>query len=481
MFLKRAIRMARSLAFRLTLWYAVIFSISLCVAFLIFYFFLSSVFENQTDDELLSRSWELESLFNINGIEAVKRVAVLDAQASGEKKIFVRLLYPNGTAFSSSNMSYWKDIAVSLNAIRQLNQGADAVFETVLIPQRKFSVRVLYSVMSRGIILQIGQSLEQQARFFDAFRGIFIITMFFLVLLSAFIGWFMAKRATAGVEAVTKTARRISEGTMDQRVPVNKRGDEIAQLAVTFNGMLDRIQALVENIKEISDNIAHDLKSPVTRIRGLAEVTLTTGKTLPEFESMAAGTIEECDRLLDMVNTMLVISKTESGVETAIQEPIDFTSLVHDACDIFGPMAEDKGITLSCHADEQCHLNGDVKMIQRMTANLIDNAIKYTPPGGRVTLSLGKTPENNLRMDVKDTGIGISSEDMPHIFERFYRADPSRSESGAGLGLSLARAVARAHGGDITVESALGTGSRCSVVLPARNVSLQATPVREVE
>ncbi len=470
MSLKKPIRIGQSLAFRLTLWYAGIFSFSLCVAFLVFYLFLSSLFENQTDNELLIRTRELESLFYINGIDAVKRVVVLEAQAAGEKKIFVRLLYPNGTAFSSSNMSYWKDIAISPDAIKQLGQGADAVFETISIPQRKHKVRVLYSVMSRGVLLQLGQSLEQQARFFDAFRRIFIITMSFLVLLSAFIGWFMARRATAGVEAVTKTALHISEGAMDQRVPVNKRGDEIAQLAVTFNRMLDRIQNLVNNIKEISDNIAHDLKSPVTRIRGLAEVTLTTGKTLPEFESMAAETIEECDRLLDMINTMLIISKTESGVETVKQEPINLTSLVHDACDLFGPMAEDKGIDLSCDSESPCHISGDIKMIQRMVANLIDNAIKYTRSGGKVALSLNKSTDNTVTLKVSDTGIGISSKDIPNIFNRFYRGDPSRSETGTGLGLSLARAVARAHGGDITVNSTPDTGSTFSVTLPGQQV-----------
>jgi methyl-accepting chemotaxis protein len=347
MSLKKPVRFGRSLAARLTLWYAAIFSLCLGVAFAIFYLSVSSVFENQTDNDLLSRTRELESLFYVNGIDAVKRVAVLEAQAAGEKKIFVRLLYPNGTAFSSSNMSYWKNIPVSPDAVKQLGKNVDAVFETIVIPQRKHGIRVLYSVMSRGVILQLGQSMAQQARFFHAFRRVFIITMSFLILFSAFIGWFMARRATSGVEAVTKTAGRISQGNMDQRVPVNRQGDEIAQLAITFNRMLDRIQLLVNNIKEISDNIAHDLKSPVTRIRGLAEVTLTTAKTLPEFEGMAAGTIEECDRLLDMVNTMLMISRTESGVETGDCDPIDLSSLVHDACDLFGPMAEDKGISLS--------------------------------------------------------------------------------------------------------------------------------------
>lgn len=467
MSLRTAIKFGPSLAFRLTLWYAGIFTISLFSAFLVFYFFVSAEFKNQTDDELLSRTRELESLFYVNGLDAVKRVAVLEAQAAGEKKIFVRLLTPNGTAFSSSNMSYWKNISVSTAAVKQLGSGVDAVFETVSITQRSHKVRVLYSLISRGVILQLGQSLEQQSRFFRAFQRIFILAMFFLVLSSAFIGWFMARRATSGVETITKTAQHISQGAMDQRVPVGTGGDEIARLAAAFNRMLDRIQDLVDNIREISDNIAHDLKGPVTRIRGLAEVTLTTAETLPEFKSMAAGTIEECDRLMDTINTMLLISRTESGVETVTREPIDLTALMQDACDLFGPMADDKGITLSCETGSPCPISGDLKKIQRMVANLIDNAVKYTPAGGSIRLSTEKGTDGFVTLTVSDTGIGISSKDVPHIFNRFFRADPSRSETGAGLGLSLARTVARAHGGDIVVRSRPGSGSTFIVSLPA--------------
>ncbi|MFO7965469.1 MAG: ATP-binding protein [Desulfobacterales bacterium] len=466
MFLKNTLRIARRLAFRLTLWYGGIFAASLCLAFVLFYLFISSALENQTDEDLLRRSRELESLFFINGIEAVKQIVVLEAQAAGEKKIFVRLLYSDGAAFLSSNMSDWKDIPIHSKAVDQLTRGADAVFHTVSIPHRKNDVRILYSVLSRGIFLQLGQSLELQTRFFNAFRSIFIITTSILVLLSALIGGFMARRATAGVDAVTKTARQIADGAIHRRVPVNKRGDEIAQLALTFNQMLDRIQDLVKNIEEISDNIAHDLKSPVTRIRGVAEVTLTTGESLPEFEAMAAGIIEECDRLLDMINTMLVISKTESGVEAVSHNTVDLSAVVEDGCGLFGPTAEDKGIVLVCRLEPYCRISGDIKMIQRMVANLIDNAVKYTPAEGTVTLSLRRGPSDFVTLSISDTGQGISADDIPKIFNRFYRGDPSRSEGGTGLGLSLARAVARAHGGDITVDSTPGAGSTFTVALP---------------
>ena len=466
MFSKNRPKFRRTLAFRLTLWYAGIFTLSLCTAVFFFYLFIAMVFRDSADRELVSRTKELAALLRVDGIEALKRVAVLEAQAAGEKKIFVRLFYPNGTAFSSSNMSYWQDIELSKNAAELISRGSPQIFETIKIPNRKQEVRILYSVISPGVLLQLGQSLEIHARFMEAFQKIFVFTMLSLILFSAFTGWFMAKRATAGVYAVTTTARHISEGNLAQRVPATSRGDEIDQMAETFNQMLDRIEALVKNIKEMSDNIAHDLKGPITRIRGLAEITLTTGSTLDEFASMAGGTIEECDRLLAMINTMLTISKTEAGLDEMEKRPVDITELLSDACDLFLPMAEDKHIEVRFSEKNPCTIMGNMPMIQRMAANLIDNALKYTPSGGAVDLSIERTGNGKVDIHVKDTGIGISETDLPHIFQRFFRCDPSRNQTGTGLGLSLAGAIAKAHEGDITVKSTLGSGSTFTVTLP---------------
>jgi len=465
MSLRKRISLRNTLAFRLTLWYAGIFTVSSCVAFLLFYTLITSWIRDRTDQELLGQVNRFSTLLAAEGIEAVKNGAVIEAQAAGVKKVFFRLLSLNGQAFSSSNMSYWKNITVSGTAIKELLRGSNPVYETITIPDRKEKVRILYALLSRSIILQVGEAMESYSRFLDAFKGIFIITMTFLIFVAAGIGWFMARRAVSGVEAVTRTAQRISGGTLEDRVPVKTQGDEIDQLAVTFNQMLDRIQTLLTEIKEMSENLAHDLRSPITRIRGIAEVTLTNGKSLSEYESMAANTIEECDRLLDMINTMLMISKTESGVDKLSSEEIDLAGLVREVCELFEPPAEDKGVTLSCNVPVRSHLVGDTRMIQRMLSNLLDNAIKYTPSGGTVTVSVSED-DTRVIISVKDTGYGISPSDLPRVFERFYRSDQSRSQSGIGLGLSLARAIARAHGGEITGTSTPNQGSTFTVTLP---------------
>ncbi len=462
---RKLISLRNTLAFRLTLWYAGVFTVSSCVAFLLFYTLITSVIRDRTDQELSGQVNRFVTLLASEGVEAVKSAAVIEAQAAGVKKVFFRLLSLNGQAFSSSNMSYWKDIDISATAIKELLRGRSHVFETIAIRDRKEQVRILYAMLSPRIILQVGQAMESYSRFLDAFKGIFITTMASLIVLAAGVGWFMARRAVSGVEAVTRTAQKISEGTLEERVPVKTRGDEIDQLATTFNQMLDRIQILFTEIKEMSDNIAHDLRSPITRIRGVAEVTLTTGKSISEYESMAANTIEECDRLLDVINTMLMISKTESGVDKLSREEFDLRGLVREACELFGPTAEDKGVPLNCDVPGRTDFIGDTRMIQRMLSNLLDNAIKFTPPRGTVNVSVSENDAQGF-VSVEDTGIGISPSDLPRIFERFYRCDQSRSQAGIGLGLSLARAIARAHGGDITVTSSLNQGSTFTVTLP---------------
>lgn len=459
----------RTLAFRLTLWYGTIVILLSGVAFLLSYLMVTRLLEERSDQELLNQVSTFESIFKAKGIDAVKRVMILEAQAAGERKIFFRLLYMDGSAFSSSNMSYWENIAVARDAIRRLIEGRPHVFDTLVDPNVGYRVRILYRVIGPGVILQLGQPMEHAGRFIEASRKILVGTLVTLSALSILIGWFMAKKALSGVGEVTRTAREITGGDLGRRVPVKRWGDEIERLAVTFNEMLDRIEGLVVGIREMSDNIAHDLKSPVTRIRGMAEVTLTTAGDDPgaiaQYQGMAAGVIEECDGLLDMINTMLMISKTEARAAVIERTAVDVGALVRRACELYEPLAEDKGVTLTRRTPEGCIVIGDPRLLQRAVGNLLDNAVKYTPEGGFVDVFVVGLDPSRVEVVIEDTGIGIHASDLPHIFERFYRCDPSRSLSGTGLGLSLVRSVAAAHGGDVRVESAPGVGSVFSLAL----------------
>lgn len=462
---KRANRLHHRLFFRLTAWYAFIFAVCAAIAFVFFYSLIALALEKQVDQELTAQAKKLSALFSTRGIEAVSQALLLEAKAAGEKRNFYRLFSSSGNEFSASNPTYWQDIRINPAAVQRLMIDGGQVVTTETLPESGYAVRILYGRLGPGVFLQVGRVMDAMDRILAAFGKMFFLTVTVLLMLASLVGGFMAQKALSGVGTVTREARLISEGgDLSRRVPTSGRGDEIDLLAGTFNQMLDRIQSLILGTRQMGDNIAHDLKGPITRIRGMAEVTLTTGSALPDYERLAADTIEACDRLLDMINTMLTISKTEAGAESLDVSTVDLTRVVADACEIFEPLAEDKGIRLSWDAPEGVVCTGDVGKLQRMMANLVDNAVKYTPEGGHVEVKMTRSADG-VRITVTDSGPGISLEDKDRIFERFYRGDSSRSQPGSGLGLSLARAVARAHGGDITVENLEGSGARFSIRL----------------
>jgi signal transduction histidine kinase len=248
-------------------------------------------------------------------------------------------------------------------------------------------------------------------------------------------------------------------------VKVEGRFKEIEKLGAAFNTMLDCIQTLLKSMKEINDNIAHDLRSPLARIRGFAEMTLLGDKSINDYRDMAVNTIEECDTMIDMINTMLDITEAEAGVKEVKKEHIDLVSLISDACDLFRPIADDKEIDLKALLPEVLNWKSDRKKLQRIVTNMLENAIKYTPEKGAVTIS-ASARNGEVRIDVQDTGMGISERDLPHIFERFYRCDRSRSCGGVGLGLSLVKAYTESLNGTIHVESILNQGSIFSLRFP---------------
>jgi heavy metal sensor kinase len=459
----RSIR--RTLAFRLTLWYAGIFTVSSLLAFLVFYLQIAAILDHRTDEDLIEDIEEFSDLLTAKGIDEVKATMLLEAKTDGEKEVFYRLLSPDGAEIATSELFFWGPLTVNRTALARLAQDEKPVLETLEIAGRRHKARTVYARIGSGTILQIGQSLEEKDEFLAEFRQIFVFTIVLLMFSAGVLGWLMARRAMTNVEEVTRTARAISASDLAQRVPVMGVADEIDRLAVTFNDMLDRIQTLVTETKEMTENIAHDLRSPITRIRGMAELALTDGKAIDEYEAAAASTVEECDRLLDMINTMLYISQTEATAGQQRTEEVDIGRLARDACELFQPVAEDKGVDLVVQIEADLRVRGVLQALQRMLANLIDNAVNYTPARGSVTVSV--CSDRNLAViAVSDTGVGIAPEDLPHIFRRFYRCDRSRARPGTGLGLTLVEAVVKAHRGRIAVSSAPNVGTTFTVTLP---------------
>jgi signal transduction histidine kinase len=467
MFLKKIFDKQRTLAFRLTLWYTVIFTISSLGVFSLFYFTASSVIQRNTDTNLLDELEEFSSLLAMRGFEEAEAAILAETQSEGIHKVFFRIVDLKGKQIFSSNMSSWKDVGIGRNTLEQLTNGTHHFFETLSVPGRQHKTRIVYGHFGSDNILQIGESLEDDVKFMGLLRQVFSLIMGPFIIFSAFIGWFMARRALSGVEEVTQTAHDISKGAFERRVQLKTGGKEIDRLATVFNKMLDHINTLINSMREVSDNIAHDLKTPITRIRGMAEMHLDFGKSNEELLDFAADTMEECDNLLQMINTMLDISETEAGTMKLKIAEIPISKMIQNIIELFQPLAKEKGISILSEVPDNATIRGDFQSIQRVFLNLLENAVKYTPSEGKVVISFENDGEKGFSiLSIKDTGIGISDDDLPYIFKRLYRCDTSRTQPGFGLGLSLAKAIARAHGGDIVASSQLGKGSQFTVTLP---------------
>jgi len=461
-----------TIAFRLTIWYAGIFIVSSCIFFLMFSFFVYKRMLQKIDLNLKENVKVFSQVIAREGINGAQRFAITKARAAGEKIVFYRLLYPTGEVFASSHMLYWQDIKADQNILKKVILENKSFFQTIKTSSRNEDIRVLYEFAAPGVILQTGLAMESYYKFLNIFKMVFVGLMGFILLFAAIIGWFMAKKALSGVEKITETAKKVSGDSLDSRVPETGNEDELDQLAKTFNQMLNRIQALIINIKDMGDNIAHDLKSPVTRIRGLAEITMVTSNNIEDYKKMASSTIEESDRLLDMINTMLLISKADSGDAQFVFEEINISNIIEEACELFTALADFNKINFTFEIQENIKIQGDRKMLQRAFSNLLDNAFKYTEKGNDIGVVLYKPDALFVKIEVSDNGIGIEKDNFEKIFERFFRVDPSRTRNGSGLGLSLAKTIISEHGGKIELESKKGAGSKFIVTLPNGNLQV---------
>ena len=445
-----------------------IFVIFFSAAFLFFYLFIDSILEAAIDEDLEEDILEYRLLWNSDGLERVKTEIEREVMSNDPKEVFLRLLDNDGNEIYASDGSHRFSLHIDEEILRGLTLGVAPVIHTLRALDDEYDTRIVYGHIAPNTILQIGESMEDKEEFMELLLIVFAATFCVVIVLATPVGWFMARQALQGVEEVSRAVVDVANGTLDRRVAVKAKGAEIERLVSTFNAMVNRIRALISGMREMTDNIAHDMKSPLARIRANSELALSSAKTLDEYKTSAADTLEECDRLLQMINTTLDVAEAEVGVTEFAADDVDISSVVKDACELFEPIAEDKDIALSLRREPDCRIRGSTQYLQRMLANLLDNALKYTPARGRIDVEMS-SDEAVVSIVVRDTGIGISEADQRQIYKRFFRCDESRSQPGFGLGLSLARAVARAHGGDIGVSSSPGNGSVFMVTLPVCN------------
>lgn len=463
----------KSLASRLTLSYGLAFLLLNLASAALVYTLTVRAMTSEIDEDLSEDIEESSELLETLGLEEFWYTLQQESIQDGDAAILFQLYSSQGELLRSTNSGHWDSLPLFSYWQTRWEDRSEVLLGTVELEGHEFPSRMILAALPGGsgssgdYYFQIIESLEEREDVAEILLSILAICLLITLAFALAAGFFMARRSLAGMEDVTTTAINISNGALRERVQRGDRGEEIERLANTFNNMLDKIEVLIRGMREMNDNIAHDLRSPLARIRGLSETTLTDSfSDKQQYQQLAASTIEECDRLLHLINTMLDLAETEAGL-TPSMEPVNFTLLIAEACELYQALAQQNDITIECDCPDEITILGNKQFLQRLIGNLLDNAIKYTPPGGCVNVRQSSTDDEVL-IEICDTGPGIDEAELGKIFQRFYRCDESRSKPGTGLGLALALAIARAHWGNISVSSEIKKGSQFLVRLPLR-------------
>lgn len=336
-------------------------------------------------------------------------------------------------------------------------------------PQRQGYAMVRSEKLSSGLILVVGRDVVERRGFTAIVLQWFAVGAGGILLFSLVAGVVTAVRVLRRIDTISSTSNKIMSGNLSERVPVTGRNDEFDALATNLNLMLDRIEKLMQGMKEVTDNVAHDLKTPLTRLRNQAEAALREGQGEETRKQALETTIEESDKLIKTFNALLMIARAEAGTPSGALSEIDLSAVVTDVAELYGPLAEDEGLALETDIAEGVKINGNRELLGQALVNLIENALKYYEPedgkAGLIKVSL-KRDGNRVRIEVADNGPGIAAEDRGRVVERFVRLEKSRTEPGSGLGLSLVAAVAQLHKGELRLEDN-APGVRAVVELPA--------------
>jgi heavy metal sensor kinase len=319
----------------------------------------------------------------------------------------------------------------------------------------------------------IGTPLAQNRRVLREFTLANIAIIPGALILGSFLGWIMAGRALTPVLEVAQAAQRISGSNLKLRIPTRRAGDELDYLILTFNRMIERLEASFQQMKQFSTDVSHELRTPITAIRGQLEVALFTAKTTEQYREAIFNALQDIDRLSQIVRALLLLSQAESGQVVLQKARLDLCEIVRELVEQFQIPAEETGVRLAADLAGACYADVDRVQIERMITNLLSNALKFTPAGGEVRMSVRRS-DQTVELTVADNGKGIPTESLPHIFDRFYRVPGSGTapspEQGLGLGLSFVAWIVKAHNGKIEVDSAPGRGTCFTIKFPAGGV-----------
>jgi signal transduction histidine kinase len=433
----------RTFGLRLALWYATLF-VSGAIAIVFVTYYLTALSLAQRDRQIINgKLGDYAAAYSRGGVPVLANT-VRAEQLVAPERLFVRVVDQGVESVVLSNNDGWDPAKLELVSAR----------------------------LADGTLVQVGKSTEARDDLLSRFRATLGIVTLLIVVVALTGGWLATQSALFPIRRLALAVQQIIRtGRTDARVPLEGSGDAIDELTSLFNTMLDKIEGLVTAMTGALDNVSHDLRTPLTRLRGTAEMALASppsgdsAQQIEHYRERLADCVEESDRVLIMLNTLMDISEAESGTMQLRREPVALSDVVSRTVDLYRDVAEAKGVALSATASPGLIVTADRTRLEQVAANLIDNAVKYTPSGGQVDVTVRRA-DDVMELRVHDTGPGIPPDELPRIFDRLFRGDTSRAERGLGLGLSLVKAVVEAHQGTVQVSSQVGHGATFTVRLP---------------
>jgi heavy metal sensor kinase len=456
----------RSLRFRLLIWYAglltgifVLYGAGMSQA-------LRHYLKQSLADSLERRTRQIATL--LAGVEQTGEPYVIDEikarYAPENYDRFVRLSRPDGTVIYASGRAATFDPA-------GLPPAAAAEKRRVAVLPDGNRLLVVTgearTASGRGYVVESGGPMQPIDTILSRLGLLLLLGVPVVVLVAVGGGYVLVGKALAPVIQIARSAEQITLHNLNEQLPVTQTGDELEHLSLALNRMIVRLRAALEQNRRFLADASHELRTPLAALRGELESVVEQTRALPELRDRAGSALEEVDRLAKIVDALIAISRLEAGEAQQAWERFDLASLAAGTAEQMSLLAEDKGVAVSCNAQGSVCVEGDRARIKQVVVNLLDNAIKYTPQDGSISLNV-EARQDKAVIEVADTGIGIPAEALPHIFERFFRVDNARSREagGAGLGLAIVESICTAHGGRVEVASVEGRGSRFKVELP---------------
>lgn len=464
----------RAFPLRIALWYAGLFMISTAAVAVVTYLLLARALAAQDHSVLASMLVRYASQYERAGLRGLQALIEADAGEGRHERVLVRVINARTEIVYFAEPRGWSAFDLS-----RLDDGParQSGWVTLAHPPDGSVLEVGTAPLPDGVIVQVGRSSHVRDELLGHFRARALQVLALVVLVGVGGGALLTHFALAPLRALEGTLRSILRtGRFDARVRTQASRDPLDELGELVNDMLGRIQVLLAGMRGALDNVAHDLRTPLTRFRTVAESALMANDPAAVREALARA-VAEADRVNATLTALMDISEAETGTMALDRRPVVLADVVREAIDLYADEAEDKGVTLAFTVPPDLAVVGDRTRLRQVLANLVANAVKYTARDGRIDVAAttqagrvevgGAATARGITVTVRDTGMGIAAADLPFVWDRLYRADASRASRGLGLGLSLVKAIIEAHGGQVAVVSTVGQGATFSVTLPA--------------